>query len=113
LPKTRDLAGDTAARATLFAALGDETRLRLIARLSAGEPLSISRLAAEEPATRQAITRHLEVLEGAGLVRGERQGRERVWELDPERFTDAEEALAQIREQWDRALNRLRAFVED
>ena len=100
-------------RAALFAALGDETRLRLVERLSKGEPLSISRLADGEPVTRQAITRHLEVLEGAGLVRGTRIGRERVWEIDPRRFTDAEEALARIRTEWSERLSRLKSFVEE
>jgi len=99
-------------RAALFAALGDETRLRLVERLSKGEPLSISRLADGEPVTRQAITRHLEVLEQAGLVEGTKVGRERVWEIDPRRFTEAEEALARIRAEWSDRLARLKARVE-
>ena len=100
-------------RAALFAALGDETRLRLVERLTKGEPLSISRLSHGEPVTRQAITRHLEVLEGAGLVRGAKVGRERVWEIDPRRFTDAEAALARIRTEWTDRLSRLKSLVED
>jgi DNA-binding transcriptional ArsR family regulator len=99
-------------RAALFAALGDETRLRLVERLSKGEPLSISRLADGEPVTRQAITRHLEVLEQAGLVQGTKVGRERVWEIDPRRFADAEEALARIRQEWSARLSRLKTLVE-
>lgn len=102
-----------AERAALFAALGDETRLRLVERLIAGEALSISRLAEGEPVTRQAVTRHLEVLEEAGLVRGEKVGRERIWEIDPRRFTDAEEALARIRTEWGQRLLRLKSMVEE
>lgn len=100
-------------RAALFAALGDETRLRLVERLSAGEALSISRLAEGETVTRQAVTRHLEVLEEAGLIHGEKVGRERVWEIDPRGFTEAEEALARIRTEWARRLSRLKAMVEE
>lgn len=100
-------------RAALFAALGDETRLRLVERLSVGEALSISRLAEGETVTRQAVTRHLEVLEEAGLIHGKKVGRERVWEIDPRRFTEAEEALARIRTEWARRLSRLKAMVEE
>ncbi len=83
-----------------------------MARLSRGEALSISTLAKDEPVTRQAITRHLEVLEDVGLVSGSKVGRERVWELDPERFADAEGALARIREEWSGRLARLKGLVE-
>src|SRR5258705_7923524 len=69
--------------APLFAALGDRTRLALLARLSGGSPLSISRLSEGSPVTRQAITKHLRVLQSAGLVRGERSGRERLFRLAP------------------------------
>jgi len=98
--------------APLFAALGDETRLRIVARLSARGPLSIVRLTSGTGVTRQAVTKHLRVLSSAGLVRGRRVGRERVWALDPEQLEAARQSLAQISTQWDEALGRLKAFVE-
>jgi DNA-binding transcriptional ArsR family regulator len=98
--------------APLFAALGDETRLRLVTRLCAEGPLSIARLSEGSPITRQAITRHLESLAGAGLVRDTRQGRERVWEAAPKRLEKARRCLDQISEQWDAALDRLKDLVE-
>ena len=110
------LTGQTAASvrraAPLFAALGDETRLRLVARLSSQGPRSITSLAETSTVSRQAITKHLEVLSGAGLVRSRRRGRERIWELTPERLADARRYLDQVAEQWEGALGRLRAFVE-
>ena len=103
----------SAPAATLFAALGDETRLRLMARLCDEGPASITRLAAGENITRQAITKHLRVMEGSGLVRSKRQGRESVWELEQRRIEEARHFLAAISMRWDEALLRLRAFVED
>jgi DNA-binding transcriptional ArsR family regulator len=99
--------------APLFAALGDETRFRLLVRLSAGGPGSIASLHAKSRVTRQAITKHLVVLSEAGLVRSSRRGRERIWELEPKRFADAHQYLDQISRQWDDALERLRRFVEE
>ena len=98
--------------APLFAALGDETRLRLLVRLCASGPQSITRLGDEAPVSSQAITKHLDVLCEAGLVRSSRQGRERIWELEPKRLDDAHRYLERISRQWDDALDRLRAFVE-
>jgi DNA-binding transcriptional ArsR family regulator len=98
--------------APLFAALGDETRLRIVARLSARGPLSIVRLTTGSGVTRQAVAKHLRVLSSAGLVRGRRVGRERVWALDPEQIEAARRSLAEISAQWDEALGRLKAFVE-
>lgn len=98
--------------ASLFAALGDETRLRLVYRLCDDGPLSITRLTAGSKVTRQAITKHLRVMEGAGLVRGIRRGRERVWQLRRQRLIVARRYLAVISKQWDDALGRLRQFVE-
>jgi DNA-binding transcriptional ArsR family regulator len=102
-----------AGAAPVFAALGDETRLRLVARLCADGPLSISRLSEEADVTRQAITKHLQALADAGVVRDSRRGRERIWELEPRRIESARRALDHISAQWDSALDRLRAFVED
>ena len=99
--------------AHLFAALGDETRLRLVSRLCDGGPMSITRLTEGSKVTRQAITKHLRVMEGSGLVRSTRRGRESVWQLDQRRLEDARRHLDAISRQWDNALLRLRKFVED
>ncbi len=99
--------------AHLFAALGDETRLRLVTRLCQDGPASITRLAAGFSLTRQAITKHLRVMEGPGLVHCTRHGRESVWQLDQRRLEDARRYLALISSQWDDALLRLRELVEN
>ncbi len=101
------------ASAHLFAALGDETRLRLVFRLSHGGPMSIARLTEGSRVTRQAITKHLRVMEASGLVRSARRGRENVWQLERRRLEDARRYLDMISKQWDDALLRLRAFVEE
>lgn len=98
--------------APVFAALGDETRLRLIAKLSAGGPLSITQLTDGESVTRQAITKHLAVLAGAGLVRDVRAGRERRWELELAPLDTARTCLDLVSQRWDQRLERLRALVE-
>ncbi len=98
--------------APLFAALGDPTRLRLVARLAGGGPASITRLSEAAAVSRQAISKHLAVLADAGLVRTRREGRERICELAPARLGDAHAYLDAISRQWDEALGRLRAFVE-
>jgi DNA-binding transcriptional ArsR family regulator len=98
--------------APIFAALGDQTRLALVARLGAGGPLSIAQLTAGSAVTRQAITKHLNVLAGAGLVRGSRRGRERIWEFDVERLDEARRCIDEISHQWNRALQRLKTIVE-
>lgn len=99
--------------AAVFAALGDETRLAIVARLSTGGPQSIVRLTEEASVSRQAITKHLLALEAAGLVRSSRDGRERSWVIQPRRLADARRFLDQISDQWDDAIERLRASVED
>jgi DNA-binding transcriptional ArsR family regulator len=98
--------------AAVFAALGDDTRLRLVTRLSGQGPLSITRLTSGFKVTRQAISKHLRVMERSGLVRSSRYGRERRWRLNEQRLADARFYLDQISRQWDAALDRLRAFVE-
>ncbi|MGD0674382.1 MAG: metalloregulator ArsR/SmtB family transcription factor [Polyangiaceae bacterium] len=100
------------ASAPLFGALGDPTRLGLVARLCEQGPLSITRLTAGTDVTRQAITRHLGVLAKAGVVRGTRDGRESVWELQPRRLEEAQRYLDQISKQWDGAIDRLKGLVE-
>jgi DNA-binding transcriptional ArsR family regulator len=99
--------------APLFAALGDETRLRLVGRLCNDGPMSITRLTTGFNVSRQAVTKHLRVMEDAGLVRSHRHGRESVWELERRRLEDARRYIDLIAKQWDDALGRLRAFVED
>jgi DNA-binding transcriptional ArsR family regulator len=105
----RDLGGS----AVLFAALGDQTRLRLVVRLCEAGPMSITRLTAGSRVTRQAIRKHLRVMEEAGLVRSRRRGRESVWQLEQRRLREARRYLAVISRQWDDALERLRKFVEE
>jgi DNA-binding transcriptional ArsR family regulator len=109
----RSATAGLAQAAPLFAALGDETRLELVARLSQGGPWSIARLTAGSDITRQAVTKHLHVLAGAGLVRDARRGRERIWELEPDKLDEARRALDQISRSWDEALDRLKSFVEE
>jgi len=98
--------------AALFGALGDETRLRLLARLSSGGPASIARLSERSQVTRQAITKHLEVLAQAGLVRDDWRGRERIWRVEQKRLADARAYLDLVSRQWDNALDRLKRYVE-
>jgi DNA-binding transcriptional ArsR family regulator len=98
--------------APIFAALGDETRLRLIAVLCAGSALSIAQLTSGTDITRQAVTKHLHVLAEAGLVRDIKVGRERRWELEPAQVEEARRSLDLIGRQWDHALGRLKLAVE-
>ncbi|HEV8177982.1 MAG TPA: metalloregulator ArsR/SmtB family transcription factor [Gemmatimonadales bacterium] len=99
--------------APVFAALGDENRLWLLARLGAGEPLSISRLTTGSGISRQGVTKHLRVLAGAGLVRSSRRGKESLWQLERRRLEEARRSLDLISRQWDAALGKLKMFVED
>jgi DNA-binding transcriptional ArsR family regulator len=99
--------------APVFAALGDDVRLTLVARLSKGVPLSITELSHKLPITRQAVTKHLHVLEAAGLVKGEKLGREQRWELESGSLTQAQQWIEAINRQWSDALTRLKNFVEN
>jgi DNA-binding transcriptional ArsR family regulator len=99
--------------APVFAALGESTRLTLVAKLCAQGPLSIARLSEGTGVTRQAITKHLHTLADAGLVHGARAGREQIWELETKRLEKARRCLDQIADQWDAAISRLQAFVEE
>jgi len=98
--------------APLFAALGDETRLAMVARLSATAPLSIAQLTEGTAVTRQAVTKHLKVLAEAGIVRHARRGRERLWRLEGARLEEGRQYLDLISKRWDEALARLKTFVE-
>jgi DNA-binding transcriptional ArsR family regulator len=99
--------------AAIFAALGDKRRLGLVSRLSERGPMSIAKLAAGSDVTRQAITKHLRTLERAGIVRGERYGRKSIWQIEKRRLEDARRLLDAISRQWDGALGRLKALVEE
>ena len=112
-PRTGAHAARARAAAPLFAALGDETRLRMLMRLAASGPESIAQMSAKSHVSRQAITKHLQVLELAGFVVGERRGREHIWRIQPRRFEEVHAHLERISKQWDDALERLRAFVDD
>ena len=98
--------------APVFAALGDPTRLQVVARLCSHGPQSITRLSADMDVTRQAVTKHLAALAAAGLAQPRRAGREQIWQLETRRLALARETLEQISGQWDSAIARLRAFVE-
>ena len=96
----------------VFFALGDATRLSVVNKLGAGGALSATALAEGAKVSRQAIVKHLQVLEGAGLATSEKRGREVLYALKPERLEDAREFLDAVSASWDRALERLRRMVE-
>jgi len=100
------------ARARVFAALGDKTRLALVAKLCSGESCSITQLSEESKLTRQAITKHLGVLERAGIVRSSHAGRERLFEFDPDPLDGLRDYLDSVSKQWDQTLSRLKSLVE-
>jgi DNA-binding transcriptional ArsR family regulator len=99
--------------APVFAALGDQTRLGLVGRLSSGGPMSIARLASGTGVSRQAVTKHLHVLADAHLARSARLGRETIWQLDAQRLDEARACIDRISAQWDDALDRLKLLVEN
>ncbi|MBK7864233.1 MAG: helix-turn-helix transcriptional regulator [Archangiaceae bacterium] len=101
------------AAAEVFFALGDGTRLAVLKRLGASGALSATSLSDGAKVTRQAIVKHLQVLEGAGLVAPQKRGREVLYALQPERFDTAREFLDSVSASWDRALDRLRNLVEE
>jgi DNA-binding transcriptional ArsR family regulator len=111
--RRNSMAGKGQARAPVFAALGDETRLSLVAKLCGGRPYSISQLTQGSRLTRQAITKHLRVLESVGIVHSVRAGRESLFEFDPQPIEGIKQYLDLVSEQWDQALSRLKSFVED
>lgn len=98
--------------AGIFAALGDPTRLKLVAVLCAGGAFSIAQLTANTDISRQGVTKHLQVLAEAGVVRGIKQGRERLWQLEPGQIEEARRTLELIGQEWDVALGKLKAFAE-
>jgi DNA-binding transcriptional ArsR family regulator len=100
-------------RAPVFAALGDDTRLSLIAKLCGGQPQSISHLTRGSRLTRQAITKHLRVLESVGIVHSVQAGRESLFEFNPEPIEEMKKYLDLVSQQWDQALSRLKSIVEN
>mgnify|MGYP001165607920 FL=1 len=110
--KASAIAAPREAVAGVFAALGDPTRLKLVAVLCAGGAFSIAQLTAGTDISRQGVTKHLQVLAEAGVVSDTRQGRERLYQLEPARIEDAKRTLDAIGKQWEAALGRLKAFVE-
>jgi DNA-binding transcriptional ArsR family regulator len=100
------------ALASVFAALGDPTRLKLVAVLCAGGALSIAQLTTNTDISRQGVTKHLQVLAQAGVVRDVKQGRERLWQLEPGQIDEARRTLEVIGRQWEVALGSLKAFAE-
>ena len=106
------LASETAEAAPLFDALGDPNRLRIVIRLADGGPSSTTQVAQSVPVTRQAVTKHLLALETVGLVQSQRRGRERVWTMRTEPLNEASDYLIALSRRWDKAIERLRDFVE-
>ncbi len=102
----------TRAKAAVFAALGDETRLSLLAKLCTGKQYSIAELTEGTKLTRQAVTKHLRVLERVRMVHGTRAGRESLFAFDPRPVIEMKEYLELVSKQWDGALERLKKFVE-
>jgi DNA-binding transcriptional ArsR family regulator len=99
--------------APVFDALGDPNRLRIVVRLCDDGPSSTSQVTQAVPVTRQAATKHLELLEAAGLVSSSRRGRERIWTLQTQPLAEASDLLEQLSRRWGAAIDRLRAYVED
>ena len=110
--KPRSAAAGRRAFAPVFAALGDETRLALVSRLSEGHPCSIAELTDGTQLTRQAVTKHLRVLTNARIVRNVRSGRESLFELDPVPLREVRDYADVVSSQWENAIGRLKAFVE-
>jgi len=98
--------------APVFAALGDETRLSLVIKLCEASPQSISELTQGSNLTRQAISKHLRVLQDAGLVASVRAGRESLYEFKPKPIDGIKTYLDHVSRQWDEALGRLKSLVE-
>ena len=112
-PARASAAAAVDAQARLFGALGDRTRLSLVARLCAAGPMSIARLTTGSEVTRQAVSKHLRVLEGAGVVTVRRRGREAVWDVERARLDEAGRFLDVLSAWWDDALSRLKSQLED
>jgi len=95
----------------VFAALADATRLSLVTRLQVERARSTTELAEGTGMSRQAIRKHLGVLAEAGLVRDRREGRQRLWELDPEPLAEVRDWADAVRRTWEARFDRLDAFL--
>jgi DNA-binding transcriptional ArsR family regulator len=111
--RRRSIAPKRRINASIFFALGDETRLGLVTRLARGQRYSISQLTKGSGLTRQAISKHLQVLQTAGIVESVRAGRENLFEFNPQPIEGMKQYLEFVSEQWDQALFRLKSFVEE
>jgi DNA-binding transcriptional ArsR family regulator len=111
-PRARNAAAERHACAPIFAALGDETRLALVTKLSEGHACSIAQLTEGTALTRQAVTKHLRVLTNARIVKNVKSGRESLFELDPAPLREVRDYADVVSSQWDAALGRLKAFLE-
>ena len=100
-------------KAPIFAALGDPVRLALVSQLSQGGPLPTIQLKQSTNLSRQAVTKHLQILEDTGIVKSKRVGRDRQWQIELQKLVEVRRCLEQISTQWDQTLERLRQFVED
>jgi DNA-binding transcriptional ArsR family regulator len=112
MSRPNELAGKRHAHARVFAALGDPTRLALITKLCGGPQRSISQLTQDTTLTRQSVTKHLRVLQKAGVVHRSRSGRESRFKFEPKAIEDITQYLDLVSRQWDDALTRLRLYVE-
>ncbi|MDO8271003.1 MAG: metalloregulator ArsR/SmtB family transcription factor [Gammaproteobacteria bacterium] len=108
----RSVARSSETLASIFAALGDPTRLKLVAILCAGGAFSIVQLTANTEISRQGVTKHLQVLADAGMVRNVKLGRERLWQLEPKQIEEAKRTLEIIGREWELALGKLKTFAE-
>ena len=113
MPRTPNVSKELNGVAPVFGALGDRTRLGIVSRLSARGPLTTANLTSASTLSRQAVSKHLQTLADAGIVRSRRDGRDRVWALRTEGFVEARNLLAEISGQWDEALKRLKYLVEE
>ncbi|QDV23412.1 ArsR/SmtB family transcription factor [Aureliella helgolandensis] len=109
----KTLARQLSNQAPLFAALGDKTRLLLLVKLGGGEPYSVTTLAEKSSLTRQAIRKHLHVLEEVGMVKGVKCGRENLFQFNPKPIRELKLSLEDISRHWDDALTRLKRFAEE
>lgn len=103
---------EAAAVATIFAALGDPTRARIVGRLAREGRLTLSDLARDTPISRQAIARHVGVLNDAGIVASERHGREVRLSVRPEALAPVGQWLSEVSRAWDDVLSRLARHLD-
>ncbi len=106
------MTGAVAEEDALWAAVADPTRRRVLEALLEKGEATTTTLAEGLPVTRQAVAKHLIVLDRVGLVAGERRGREVHYAVQPERLDDAADSMARVAAQWDRRLARIKRLAE-